>query len=470
MNKTNYKLEAENLCVTCKECGINFECDCVNKSIYTDTFSQKNDVNTITIKDNCIYFCDKDDCQDKKCDILNYGVRKLPIGVNCISCRFNKLFALKNCYNFLTTLEVFCYPDDNIIDITWPANLKKLVVNGNPSAPINNFPTNLEILEINDYDYPLNNLPANLNSLIIFSQFNHHFNQPLENLPANLKKLQFIKNENGYDYPIDNLPEGLEILDIRVDFSNKFILKLPQSLLKLYISGGDDNIIINELPQNIKVLTFAINFEYHSLLPKLPEGLIVLNFYDNDNYVDELPENFIDYLPKSLRYLFFDHNSNFDYQIDNLPKSLYCLRLGYNFDQPVDNLPESLTCITFGSGFNQPVDNLPNSLKNIFFGDNFNQPIDNLPNNIKSISVGRDFNQSINNLPVNVKPTRANFYCDFKSCDDSCSCFWENRFHLSLDNKIRIDPDNMNKADKKFEEDNDDEVYIEKLSKKARFV
>lgn len=466
MNKTNYKLKPEHLCVSCKEYGINFECDCLNKSVYTNTIYQ-NDTDIITKKDSSLYFCDEDNYQDKKCDILNYGVRKLPVGINRISCRFNKVSAFINSSTFLTCLEIFCCSDDNITNIIWPVNLKKLVVTGSPFAPIN-FPSSLEILKINDYDYPLNNLPANLNSLIIFSQFDNHFNHPLENLPANLKKLEFIKNESGYDYPIDNLPEGLEILDIRVDFSNKFILNLPKSLLKLYL-GGNDNIIINELPPNIKVLTFAMNFEYHSLLEKLPEGLKILNFYDNDNYVDEIPDNLLDYLPESLRYLFFHHGSDFDYPIDNLPKSLYCLRLGYTFNQSVDNLPESLTYLTFGDGFNQPVDNLPNSLKYINLGRSFNKPIYNLPNSIQSISVGSCFEQSIDNLPTNAKFSKKAPSCDFKSCGYSCSCFWEHRFHFSLDNKIKMDPDNMNEDDKKFE-DKDDVVDVENASKKARLV
>ena len=107
-----------------------------------------------------------------------------------------------------------------------------------------------------------------------------------------------------------------------------------------------------------------------------------------------------DYLPPRIEKIVFNEKFNkFNQSVDNLPKKLKKITLGYHFNQPVDNLPTGLQRLTFGCNFNHPVDNLPIGLKRLRFSHNFNQPVDNLPSGLQRLTFGYEFNQPLNNLP-----------------------------------------------------------------------
>ena len=87
-----------------------------------------------------------------------------------------------------------------------------------------------------------------------------------------------------------------------------------------------------------------------------------------------------DYLPSRIQKIVFNEKFNkFNQSVNNLPKELKKIILGYHFNQPVYNLPTGLQRLTFGCNFNQPVDNLPTGLQRIRFSHNFNQSVNNLP-------------------------------------------------------------------------------------------
>ena len=103
---------------------------------------------------------------------------------------------------------------------------------------------------------------------------------------------------------------------------------------------------INNLPMNIKYLTFGCNFNQPIILP---DSLLHLTFGDNFNQPIILPD--------PLLHLTFGVNFN---QSITLPDSLLHLTFGWYFNQPII-LPDSLLHLEFGWFFNQPII-LPNSL------------------------------------------------------------------------------------------------------------
>lgn len=118
---------------------------------------------------------------------------------------------------------------------------------------IDNLPTMLLILKINNYNRYINNLPKSLIKLELKYNFNkkinklptnlkilmvgEEFNQQLDNLPNNLIKLSFHryykiiskKYNSGILYNFDLLPESLRIINIPYGYTKK-INDLPASV------------------------------------------------------------------------------------------------------------------------------------------------------------------------------------------------------------------------------------------------
>ena len=91
-----------------------------------------------------------------------------------------------------------------------------------------------------------------------------------------------------------------------------------------------------------------------------------------------------DYLPPRIEKIVFNEKFNkFNQSVDNLPKKLKKITLGYHFNQPVDNLPTGLQRLTFGNEFNQQLDNLPIGLQSLTISKKYNHPLNNLPTSVK---------------------------------------------------------------------------------------
>ena len=126
--------------------------------------------------------------------------------------------------------------------------------------------------------------------------------------------------------------------------------------------------------------------------------------YENDNLIDLNYSasifNFqVNNLPKTLIHLTF--GCRFNSKVNNLPLNLTHLTFGYLFNQKVNLLPKNLTYLSFGGGkFNQEINNLSPNLTYISFG--FNQEVNNLPPNIKHLTFGYNFNKEINYLPLTI--------------------------------------------------------------------
>jgi hypothetical protein len=88
-------------------------------------------------------------------------------------------------------------------------------------------------------------------------------------------------------------------------------------------------------------------------------------------------------LPESVIELVF--LGLFNLPIDNLPRGLKKLNLGYKFNNTLFNLPKNLEYLNVGMSFNQPLGNLPNSITVLHLGKSFNNKLTVLPKNIDEV-------------------------------------------------------------------------------------
>lgn len=123
------------------------------------------------------------------------------------------------------------------------------------------------------------------------------------------------------------------------------------------------------------------------ILDNLPTGLEVLKYPANYNLIliEKIPQNIIrlfmsNKFNKSVDKLL---NPNFGTSKPAPPTKLTHLVFGKEFNQSVNFLPSTITHLFFGSNFNKSVDRLPNSLIYISFGTNFRT---NFNNTIKNLS------------------------------------------------------------------------------------
>ena len=133
-----------------------------------------------------------------------------------------------------------------------PQNIKKINFGWYFNQPVDNLPKTMTELKYGfKFNQPVDNLPINLTHLT----FNTHFNQPLDKLPKNLLNLAFSTISN-FNQPLDNLPKNLYYLKIGIKFNNKIII--PDSVKEICLLSN--NILLNNLPNNIEILT--INFDH----------------------------------------------------------------------------------------------------------------------------------------------------------------------------------------------------------------
>ncbi len=144
-----------------------------------------------------------------------------------------------------------CHNFNQCVDFL-PKNLTHLTFGSDFSKTVDKLPKNLTHLTFGFwFNHRVDNLPINLTHLT----FNTHFNQPLDKLPKNLLNLAFSTISN-FNQPLDNLPKNLYYLKIGIKFNNKIII--PDSVKEICLLSN--NILLNNLPNNIEILT--INFDH----------------------------------------------------------------------------------------------------------------------------------------------------------------------------------------------------------------
>lgn len=164
---------------------------------------------------------------------------------------------------------------DNIFD-NLKNNIRYLEINlrGGKCVNINNFPINLERLNLHSCNIPLSN----------------------KNLPSSLK---YLTIEGNYNQKINNLPENLEELEIYYSSFEGEINNLPSSLKKLVIIECDNfKSKLDNLPKNLKILEFGKNWgepvfieDTEKILDNLPENLEELELCNVFTKINSLPKN-----------------------------------------------------------------------------------------------------------------------------------------------------------------------------------
>ena len=187
-----------------------------------------------------------------------------------------------------------------------------------------------------------------------------------------------------------SLPENLKFLDLTYsyklnllsDYVNWSAQDTNQHIRKEMIKNSQ---ILDNLPSGLEVLKYPANYNL-ILIEKIPQNIIRLFMSNKFN--------------KSVDKLL---NQNFGTSKPAPHTKLTHLVFGEEFNQSVNFLPSTITHLFFGSNFDKSVDRLPNSLIVISFGTNFNKIINNLPPKLEEIELGLEFNQSLTNIKQNVK-------------------------------------------------------------------
>ena len=257
------------------------------------------------------------------------------------------------------------------------------------------------------YPHTLNNLPKSLNKFVFYCWGEHetypsdicrgliktnNFNIPLlrcyytDAIHNSVKKPDI----NWIEKVFVSLPENLKFLDLTYsyklnllsDYVNWSVQDSNQHIRKEIIKNSQ---ILDNLPSGLEVLKYPANYNL-ILIEKIPQNIIRLFMSNKFN--------------KSVDKLL---NPNFGTSNPAPPTKITHLVFGEEFNQSVNFLPSTITHLFFGSNFDKSVDRLPNSLIVISFGTNFNKTINNLPPKLEEIEFGLKFNQSLTNIKPNIK-------------------------------------------------------------------
>lgn len=293
-------------------------------------------------------------------------------------------------------------------------NLKTLSKNINlylKEYKLNDYYTLKQFKKLTDLSYNLYNEPDKIYKIqyIVDSHITNNFQKPKyflyrlkENKTIKLINI-FISTENK-DILL-KLPYKLESLILK-RYYNKLVpesceLKyLPKTLKYLEL---DFNVLIDNLPNKLEEL--KLGYHFNQPINNLPPNLKKLSF----NFSSRFKHN-IDNLPKNLEYLDLGDDNEFNNNLDNLPPALKILKTGSKFNQKLDYLPINLKVLEVGHSFNQILNNLPKNLEILIINGIdgeygiYNQPIYNLPENLKELIIeSSNFDQPINNLPLNLE-------------------------------------------------------------------
>ncbi len=165
---------------------------------------------------------------------------------------------------------------------------------------------------------------------------------------------------------------------------------------KLYIGLYISDYNINNIPKHVEHILLGNNFI--SKLDNLPNNIKKITFLDKCEYNYSL-----DNLPDSINYIKFGFQTNYNLPLDNLPNNLKHLSLPSNYNHYLNKLPDSIEELILNENYNLPINKYPKNLKKIYFGNKYNHELINFPNRIEYLRLGQDYNYSFNIIPFTVK-------------------------------------------------------------------
>ena len=160
--------------------------------------------------------------------------------------------------------------------------------------------------------------------------FGFHFNQPVKGALDNLTQLQQLTFGYDFNQPVegalDNLTQ-LQQLTFGERFNQELEIPLNIKILKIYCNNKK---IIDYLPNSIEELYLGekFNLELNNLHPNasVSEARMLLCW------------------PNSIKKISYDPGSNYNKELNNLPKSLEKLYLPKNYNKEIKNINPK--CIT----------------------------------------------------------------------------------------------------------------------------
>lgn len=239
------------------------------------------------------------------------------------------------------------------------------------------------ILEIKNYGYSLDFLPDKNNELFLIN-----YDKKLDTIPDSQEIIQL----SNYQIKIEGLHSNVKKLTLL-----GYVLSydgIPNNIETLILQNCNSN--FSNLPDKLKNLeiTYARFKISEDILSNLPEKLDKLSLIvDNNLKLDNLPIN--------LKILDLSKYINFTGSLDYLPFGLQLLKLPITYNQELRNLPVGLKKLSLGKEYNIVLDDLPNNLELLVIGRKFNKEIKKLPQNLKKIYFDENsrFNYRLNNLP-----------------------------------------------------------------------
>jgi hypothetical protein len=390
----------------------------LNKKIYNIYFNFLNQIATNQEKKNIQINIEKLDKLNYDFEAYNLDITFSPTSLTDDSKTIKNIVSINNLiFPLNKNIEIFenlqhltlqcSMPNDN--ELKLPESLLHLRINGFFNKEINNLPTKLTTLVLNDDFNSKIDFTNNLSLITLI--FRNNYNQKNTILPKNLTTLIL---GNNYNQENTILPEKLTTLIFCNNFNSKIDFTKNLSLTTLTF-GYDYNQENTILPENLTTLTFGDSFNskidftnnlslttltfgrhYNQENTILPKNLITLTFGDSFNSKIDFTNNL------SLTTLTFGQLYNQKNTI--LPKNLITLTFGDGFNSKIDftnNL--SLTTLIFGQFYNQENTILPKNLITLIFGNNFNSKIDFTNNlSLTTLIFGYNYNQKITNLPKNL--------------------------------------------------------------------
>jgi hypothetical protein len=238
---------------------------------------------------------------------------------------------------------------------------------------INALPKNIKFIEFDSDSYfnkPIDNYPPELE----YIKLSNSFDKSIDYLPMSLKYLEIFCNHNSITNLI-NIPINVEFLKIKINYDSNFnnaymINNLPDNIKVLNINNyGKTNIVINKLPKNLEIL----NLIY--ALSRDGDGVkINLKCFEELNHLTELYfpldfNNSIDEIKWSDTLIYLSFCEEFNFSIHNLPKNLLRLEVGYNFNIEEHiiladvEFPKTLKTFTYIDGYPKSKDTQNKLLK-----------------------------------------------------------------------------------------------------------
>lgn len=316
--------------------------------------------------------------------IFYYTEQKLNSKINWLNTNLTNSSLNTKSANFIVPI-IPCYYNDKIAnsnsnskpEINW---IEKVFVS---------LPPNLKYLDLT-YSYKLNLL-------------SDYVNWSAQNSNQHVQK-EILKNSQI----LDNLPAGLEVLKYPANYNLILVEKIPQNIIKLFMS--------NKFNKSVDKL---LNPNFGTSKPAPPTKLTHLVFGDEFNHS-------VNFLPSTITHLFF--GSNFNKSVDKLPNSLIFISFGTKFNTVINNFPHKLEEIELGPCFNQPLTNIKSNLKKIKFA-RYGHPGIHYLHDGETDALKYYYNKKITNLPIETKICLVNY--------NSANKFLKNDDYYSIFSKVK---------------------------------